>query len=91
MKRFRSRASCSAVSVATPVRARKAEENLIGKDISAELADEAGKIASQECQPTSDLRGSEQYKRAIVGTLVKRAAVKAYERAMGTGKLKIDN
>ena len=32
---------------------------------------------------TDDLRGSEQYKRAIVGTLVKRAAMKAYERALG--------
>jgi carbon-monoxide dehydrogenase medium subunit len=69
----------------TPVRARKAEENLTGKNISAELAAEAGKIAAQECQPTDDLRGSEQYKRAIVGTLVKRSAMKAYERALGNG------
>ena len=67
----------------TPVRARKAEENLIGKNVSVELATEAGKIAAQECKPTDDLRGSEQYKRAIVGTLVKRSAMKAYERAMG--------
>ena len=69
----------------TPVRARKAEESLTGKNISAELAAEAGKIAAQECQPTDDLRGSEQYKRAIVGTLVKRSAMKAYERALGNG------
>jgi len=69
----------------TPVRARKAEENLTGKNVSAELAAEAGKIAAQECKPTDDLRGSEQYKRAIVGTLVKRSAMKAYERAMGNG------
>ncbi len=69
----------------TPVRARKAEENLTGKNVSAELAAEAGKIAAQECKPTDDLRGSEQYKRAIVGTLVKRAAMKAYERALGNG------
>ena len=69
----------------TPVRARKAEENLTGKNVSAELAAEAGKVAAQECKPTDDLRGSEQYKRAIVGTLVKRAAMKAYERALGNG------
>jgi aerobic carbon-monoxide dehydrogenase medium subunit len=69
----------------TPVRARKAEENLTGKNVSAELAAEAGKIAAQECKPTDDLRGSEQYKRAIVGTLVKRSAMKAYERALGNG------
>jgi aerobic carbon-monoxide dehydrogenase medium subunit len=66
---------------ATPVRARKAEALLTGKKLSPELAQEAASIASQECSPTSDLRGSEQYKRAIVGTLVKRAAGKAYERA----------
>ncbi len=68
---------------ATPVRARKAEALLTGKKMTPELAEEAGNAASQECSPTSDLRGSEQYKRAIVKTLVKRAAGKAWERAGG--------
>jgi len=67
---------------ATPVRARKAEALLVGKKLTAELAQEAGSVASQECSPTSDLRGSELYKRAIVRTLVKRAAGKAWERAL---------
>jgi len=67
---------------ATPVRAQKAEESLTGRRITLELAAEAGKTASQECDPISDLRGSAEYKRAIVGTLVKRAAIKAYERAV---------
>jgi aerobic carbon-monoxide dehydrogenase medium subunit len=67
---------------ATPVRARKAEALLAGKKLTSELVDEAGNIASQECSPTSDLRGSEQYKRAIVRTLVRRAAAKAYELAL---------
>jgi aerobic carbon-monoxide dehydrogenase medium subunit len=66
---------------ATPVRAVQAEESLAGKVVSAELAIEAGKVASQECRPIGDLRGSEKYKRAIVGTLVRRAAQHAYERA----------
>lgn len=66
---------------ATPVRARKAEALITGKKLTPELAQEAGSAASQECSPTSDLRGSEEYKRAIVKTLVKRAAGKAYERA----------
>lgn len=66
---------------ATPVRARKAEALITGKKLTPELAQEAGSVASQECSPTSDLRGSEEYKRAIVRTLVKRAAGKAYERA----------
>ena len=67
---------------ATPVRAHKAEVLITGKKLTPELAEEAGSFASQECSPTSDLRGSEQYKRAIVRTLVKRAAAKAYERAL---------
>lgn len=66
----------------TPVRARKAEALLTGKKLTSELADEAARMASQECSPTSDLRGSEHYKRAIIRTLVKRAAGKAYERAL---------
>jgi aerobic carbon-monoxide dehydrogenase medium subunit len=69
---------------ATPVRARKAEALITGKQLTSQIAEEAGSTASQECSPTSDLRGSEQYKRAIVRTLVKRAAVKAYERATST-------
>jgi carbon-monoxide dehydrogenase medium subunit len=66
---------------ATPVRARKAEALIAGKQLTSQLAEEAGSAAAQECSPTSDLRGSEQYKRAIVRTLVKRATSKAYERA----------
>ncbi len=65
----------------TPVRARQAEALFTGKRLTAELALEAGSIAMQECSPTSYLRGSEKYKRAIVRTLVKRAAMKANERA----------
>ncbi len=80
--------ACQAVRIvlgcvgATPVRAGKAEALLSGKKLTPELAEQAGSIASRECSPTSDLRGSEHYKRAIVLTLVKRAAAKAYERAL---------
>jgi len=66
----------------TPVRARKAEGMLVGTKVTSELAGEIGKLASQECSPTSDLRGSEEYKRAIVGTLVKRALAAAYQKAL---------
>jgi carbon-monoxide dehydrogenase medium subunit len=66
----------------TPVRARKAEVLVTGKKLTAEVVAEAGALASQECSPTSDLRGSEQYKRAIVGTLVRRALTAAYQKAL---------
>jgi len=66
----------------TPVRARTAEVMLVGTKVTPELAGEVGKLASRECSPTSDLRGSEEYKRAIVGTLVKRALTAAYDKAL---------
>jgi carbon-monoxide dehydrogenase medium subunit len=67
---------------ATPVRARKAESLLTGNKLTPELAQDAGGIAAQECSPTSDLRGSEQYKRAIVRTLVRRAVLRSHERLL---------
>lgn len=69
---------------ATPVRAQKAETTLAGNKLSAELAEKAAAIFAQECSPTSDLRGSETYKRGVVRTLVRRATRMAYERALQT-------
>ena len=66
----------------TPVRATRAESLILNKKPTTELNAEAAKSASEECSPTSDLRGSEQYKRAIVGTLVKRALRAAYDKAL---------
>jgi carbon-monoxide dehydrogenase medium subunit len=68
---------------ATPVRARRAESLMAGKKLAPEWAMEAARLASTECSPTSDLRGSEDYKRAVVKTLVKRAAEAAYRQALG--------
>jgi carbon-monoxide dehydrogenase medium subunit len=65
----------------TPVRARNAEALVTSKKLTDELIANAGAMASQECSPMSDLRGSEQYKRAIVGTLVKRALTAACDKA----------
>lgn len=66
----------------TPVRARKAEALITGKTLTAELIADAAAMASQECSPSSDLRGSEPYKRAIVGTLVRRALAAVYQKAL---------
>ncbi|MGH7774327.1 MAG: FAD binding domain-containing protein [Candidatus Binatia bacterium] len=68
----------------TPVRAHKAEGILDGKPMDLEQASQAANSAAQECSPVSDLRGSEQYKRAVVRTLVKRAVSRAYERAVSS-------
>ena len=68
----------------TPLRVRKAEDVLRGSRFSAELAAEAGRVASQACSPLSDLRGSAGYKRAMVGVLVRRAAEESFRRAEGS-------
>lgn len=67
----------------TPLRVREAEDVLRGNPFRAELAAEAGRLASQACSPLSDLRGSAEYKRAIVGVLMRRAVEEAFRRAEG--------
>jgi aerobic carbon-monoxide dehydrogenase medium subunit len=66
---------------ATPLRASRSEQALIGKKITPESIAEAAIYASEDCSPSSDLRGSEEYKRHIVGVLVKRMIQKAQKRA----------
>lgn len=64
-----------------PMRAKKAEDILKGKRISDDLLAEAGQVASEEASPTSDAEASEEYKRELVGVLVKRVGSEALERA----------
>ena len=63
-----------------PLRAVRSEEALLGKLITDGSIAEAAKYASEDCSPSSDLRGSEEYKRAMVAVLVKRMIHKAVER-----------
>jgi carbon-monoxide dehydrogenase medium subunit len=63
-----------------PLRAARSEKALIGKPITDETIAEAAKYASEDCSPSADLRGSEEYKRAMVAVLVKRMIHKAVER-----------
>jgi len=65
----------------TPLRASRSEQALIGKKVSEDTIAEAAKYASEDCSPSSDLRGSEEYKRHVVGVLVKRMIHLALERA----------
>lgn len=65
---------------ATPLRAARSEKALIGKPITDATIAEAAKFASEDCSPSSDLRGSEEYKRHCVAVLVKRMVHKAQER-----------
>lgn len=66
-----------------PMRAKDAEQVLIGSRISDDLLETAGQAAAAECDPSNDLRGSADYKRDVTRALVKRAVQKAVERANG--------
>jgi carbon-monoxide dehydrogenase medium subunit len=65
----------------TALRARKTEAFLKGKKFEEAILEEAAQIVSQEVEPIGDLRGSEQYKREMVGVMLKRGVKIAYERA----------
>jgi aerobic carbon-monoxide dehydrogenase medium subunit len=64
-----------------PLRASRSEEALVGKSLTDENIALAAKYASEDCSPSADLRGSEEYKRHVTGVLVKRMILKAAERA----------
>tara|TARA_B100000131_G_scaffold302063_1_gene324860 strand:- start:1047 stop:1922 length:876 start_codon:yes stop_codon:yes gene_type:complete len=67
----------------TPVRAKDAQDVLIGTDVSNEVIEQASNLAAEASQPVGDHRGSEEYKRGVVKTLTGRAILKAKNRAMG--------
>ena len=64
----------------TPMRAKHAEQALIGKRLTDEVIEAAGKAAAAECDPSADLRGSVDYKRDITRVLTKRAIRMALQR-----------
>lgn len=66
---------------AVPMRLDRGEDVLRGQVITDELIEQVGTIAGEDCEPESDLRGSEAYKRSIVNTITKRMLNKALERA----------
>ena len=79
--------TCSYVGIgltnvnSTPMRALRSEQMLNGQVINQELIDQAADAASEDCSPSADLRGDEEYKRAMVGVLTRRTLKKALERA----------
>ena len=67
----------------TPIRARKAEEMLVGRKPSKEIFVEAAEAAASESRPISDVRASAEYRREMCEVLVRRALEEAYARAGG--------
>jgi len=67
------KARVAAGSVApVPLRLQKVEVLLEGQALSPELADLAQRMASESAAPISDVRGTAEYRRQIVGVYVKR-------------------
>lgn len=64
----------------TPIRATKAEDVLKGKALSDGLVAEAGERASEMSNPSSDIRGSAEYKREMVKVYVRRAIRQSLSR-----------
>jgi carbon-monoxide dehydrogenase medium subunit len=67
----------------TPIRARDAEQSLLGKALDEMSIHQAADLAAAAAHPTSDTRGPADYKRAMVRTLAVRALHKAQARATG--------
>jgi carbon-monoxide dehydrogenase medium subunit len=67
----------------TAIRARDAEMQLTGRPLTAHSIDHAVEAAMAAAEPEPDLRGSADYKRVLLGALVRRAIDAAARRARG--------
>jgi carbon-monoxide dehydrogenase medium subunit len=67
----------------TPVRAREAEQWLVGKTLDEKTIAEAARLAAQAANPSADRRGTVEYKREMARVLTARALRQAAERAKG--------
>ncbi len=66
-------------------RAKKAETELMGKMAEAPVLAEVAALAVEASKPISDLTASENYRRKVLGILVKEAVELAYKRAVMGG------
>lgn len=67
----------------TAIKPREAEAALRGQKVTARTIAQASEAAQAAADPHSDMRGSVDYKRALVSSLVKRAIEGAVRRARG--------
>jgi len=63
----------------TPLRAKKAEEMLIGSNISNKNIENAAQAAMKEAFPISDIRSSAEYRKEMIKIAVKQVISKALE------------
>jgi len=72
---------CLGVAAPTPLRALQAEKYLVGKVLSEQNLDDAGRLAGEESKVRDSIRGLAWYRREMVGVLVKRMGLRALDRA----------
>lgn len=65
------------------LKATAAEEALVGEAPSAELFEKAARLAAETAQPTSNERGSAEYKRDVVRVYTRRGLQSCLEQARG--------
>ena len=68
----------------TPIRSSSAEELLKEKKPDENMLAEAGRLAAADSEPMEDLRGSAEYKIALVNELTQRAIKLSIQRAEGS-------
>lgn len=64
---------------ATPIRAPKAEEALIGQKLTDDVIVKASEEAMNSCTPISDIRASAEYRKDMIRVFTKRAVKQALE------------
>ncbi|GAB0113151.1 FAD binding domain-containing protein [Acidisoma sp. C75] len=65
------------------MRAAAAEAALLGRALDEAAIADAARLAQEACEPSADLRGDEEYKRAMAGQMVARALRTALSRCTG--------
>ena len=68
----------------TPIRSARAEQALIGSQLSDETLRRAGEGASADARPISDVRASADYRRELLKVYTRRVGQIAYQRARGS-------
>jgi CO/xanthine dehydrogenase FAD-binding subunit len=63
-----------------PMRATSAERSLVGALPDSRAFAEAARIAMEESEPSGDVHADAEYRREVVGTLVRQGLQRAYER-----------
>ena len=64
----------------TPVRVKEAESALVGQRVAEAAFDAAAQIASEGIDPSNDIHATVEYRRAVAGTLTRRALRAAVQK-----------